>query len=343
MKTVKFSINGICAVICTLFAFLFAAVAVFLYLLTDNAAAVYAVLFLAVLVYGGMFSFIAIVRKKLTAFSDMLCRQLDGMMQGNAANLEFAEEESLFYKISHRLSRLYGIMRENRQSIAREREDLQELISDVSHQVKTPIANLKMIETTLLERDIPEQKQKEFLSAMGGQLDKLDFLMQTLIKTSRLETGIISLEKKKQPIYDTLASALGGILLNAEKKNIKVLVHCPESIEVTHDKKWTGEALFNILDNAVKYTPGGGEIRVKAEKWEMYLKIDISDNGKGIPEKHHAEIFKRFYRESEVHDIDGIGIGLYLTREIITMQGGYVKVTSSSQRGATFSVFLPAD
>ena len=121
------------------------------------------------------------------------------------------------------------------------------------------------------------------------------------------------------------------------------MVHCPESIEVTHDKKWTGEALFNILDNAVKYTPEGGKIRVNAEKLEMYLKIDISDNGKGIPEKHHAEIFKRFYRESEVHDMDGIGIGLYLTREIITMQSGYVKVTSSSQMGATFSVFLPAD
>ena len=339
MKTVKFSINRICAVISTLLAFLFAAATAFLYLLTDNSAAVYAILFLAVLVYAGIFSFIAIVRKKLTAFSDMLCR----MIQGNAADLEFAEEESLFYKISHRLSRLYDIMRANRQSIAREREDLQELISDVSHQVKTPIANLKMIATTLLERDIQRQKQREFLSAMGGQLDKLDFLMQALIKTSRLETGIISLEKKKQPIYDTLASALGGILLNAEKKNIEVLVHCPESIEVTHDKKWTGEALFNILDNAVKYTPEGGKIRVNAEKLEMYLKIDISDNGKGIPEKHHAEIFKRFYRESEVHDMDGIGIGLYLTREIITMQSGYVKVTSSSQMGATFSVFLPAD
>ena len=339
MKTVKFSINRICAVISTLLAFLFAAATAFLYLLTDNSAAVYAILFLAVLVYAGIFSFIAIVRKKLPAFSDMLCR----MIQGNAADLEFAEEESLFYKISHRLSRLYDIMRANRQSIAREREDLQELISDVSHQVKTPIANLKMIATTLLERDIQRQKQREFLSAMGGQLDKLDFLMQALIKTSRLETGIISLEKKKQPIYDTLASALGGILLNAEKKNIEVLVHCPESIEVTHDKKWTGEALFNILDNAVKYTPEGGKIRVNAEKLEMYLKIDISDNGKGIPEKHHAEIFKRFYRESEVHDMDGIGIGLYLTREIITMQSGYVKVTSSSQMGATFSVFLPAD
>ena len=95
------------------------------------------------------------------------------------------------------------------------------------------------------------------------------------------------------------------------------------------------------MDNAIKYTPEGGKIRVKVDKWELYLKIDISDNGKGIPEKHHAEIFKRFYRESDVHEIDGIGIGLYLTREIITMQGGYVKVTSSLQTGATFSVFLP--
>ena len=151
-----------------------------------------------------------------------------------------------------------------------------------------------MIETTLIEQDMTEQKQREFLAAMGGQLDKLDFLMQALIKTSRLEAGIISLEKKKQPIYDTLAAALGGILLNAEKKNIDVLVHCPESTTVSHDRKWTSEALFNILDNAIKYTPEGGKIRVKVEKWELYLKIDISDNGKGIPEKHHAEIFKRF-------------------------------------------------
>lgn len=341
MKAVKFSIDRICVFISILLILFFTATAVSLYLMTDRAATIFAVIVLAVFVFICICSFIAIIRKKLTDFSNMLCRQLDEMMQGNVENLPFDEEESLFYKINHRLSRLYSVMRENRQSIAREREDLQELISDVSHQVKTPIANLKMIETTLLEQNVAEKKQKEFLAAMGGQLDKLDFLMQALIKTSRLETGIISLEKKKQPIYDTLAAALGGIILNAEKKNIEVLVHCPESIEVTHDRKWTSEALFNILDNAVKYTQKNGIIRIKVEKWEMYLKIDISDNGKGIPEKHHAEIFKRFYRESEVHDIDGIGIGLYLTREIITMQGGYVKVASNQQKGATFSVFLP--
>lgn len=341
MNKEKFSINRICIFVSILLALLFAAAAIWLYLLTENSITVCIIALLAVFVFICVLSFIAIVRKKLTYFSDMLCRELDGMMQGNIENLQFAEEESLVYKINHRLSRLYYIMLKNRQSIDRERKDLQELISDISHQVKTPLANLKIIETTLSTQKMTEEKQKEFLYAMNGQLDKLDFLMQALVKTSRLETGIIILEKKKQPIYDTLADALGGIILNAEKKNIEVLVHCPESIEISHDRKWTSEALFNILDNAVKYTPESGEIRVKAEKWEMYLKIDISDNGKGIPEKHHAKIFKRFYRESDVHDIDGIGIGLYLTREIITMQGGYVKVASSLGNGATFSVYLP--
>ena len=99
--------------------------------------------------------------------------------------------------------------------------------------------------------------------------------MQAMIKTSRLETGVISLEKKSQPLYDTLAAALGGILLNAEKKQINVQGDCPESLIVSHDRKWTGEALFNILDNAVKYTPEGGQIRVSVESWEMYVKLTL--------------------------------------------------------------------
>lgn len=103
-----------------------------------------------------------------------------------------------------------------------------------------------------------------------------------------------------------------GILLNAERKNISVQVECLEQLFVSHDRKWTGEALFNILDNAVKYTQAGGLIRVNVTSWEMYVKIDISDTGRGISESHYGAIFKRFYRESDVHDIDGIGIGLYL-------------------------------
>ena len=177
--------------------------------------------------------------------------------------------------------------------------------------------------------------------ASSGQLEKLDFLMQAMIKTSRLETGVISLDRKMQPLYDTLAAALGGILLNAERKNIHVSIACPADIVLAHDRKWTSEALFNILDNAVKYTPAGGTIRVSVQSWELYVKIDITDSGKGIAESRQGMIFKRFYREEEVHDVEGIGIGLYLAREIISMQDGYIKVTSALGRGSTFSVFLP--
>lgn len=343
MTTAKLSINKACMIVCAFLMLLCGSMIAVLYLLTDNINVVWFGLLFSVLVFFCLGLFILLIRRKLTTFSDSLCRQLDDMMTGEIEPPQVEEEESLFYKINYRLARLYEVMRENRRSIAKERADLQELISDISHQVKTPIANLKIVNATLLEQSMTVEKQKEFLTACGGQLDKLDFLIQAMIKTSRLETGVISLEKKKQSIYDTLATALGGILLNAEQKHITVDVDCREFLKVSHDRKWTSEALFNILDNAVKYTPNGGCVRVVAEIWEMFLKIDITDTGKGISEIHQAEIFKRFYREKEVHDTPGIGIGLYLAREIITMQGGYIRVASEIGQGSTFSVFLPRE
>ena len=343
MSAKKLSINKACGFLGLVLLLAASATIIILYELTHSISAVLCCLFFCSFVLFCVVCFVALVRRKLTLFSDLFCQTLDDMLSGNVAPLQVAEEESLFYKINYRLGRLYEVMNENRRNVAKERADLQELISDISHQVKTPIANLNMINSTLLEQDVPPNKQKEFLLASASQLDKLDFLMQAMIKTSRLETGIISLEKKIQPIYDTLASALGGILLNAEKKQIDVSVDCPEQLAVPHDRKWTSEALFNILDNAVKYTPENGKITVTAECWELYLKISIADTGKGIPEKHQGAIFKRFYREDDVHDAEGIGIGLYLAREIITMQGGYIKLTSDPGLGSCFTVFLPRD
>ena len=343
MSAKKLSINKSCAFLGLVLLLAASATIIILYELTHSISAVLCCLFFCLFVLFCVVCFVVLVRRKLTLFSDLFCRTIDDMLSGNIAPLQMTEEESLFYKINYRLGRLYEVMNENHRNVAKERADLQELISDISHQVKTPIANLKMINSTLMEQEVPPYKQKEFLSASSSQLDKLDFLMQAMIKTSRLETGIISLEKKIQPIYDTLASALGGILLNAEKKQIDVSVDCPEQLAVPHDRKWTSEALFNILDNAVKYTPENGKITVTAECWELYLKISISDTGKGIPEKHQGAIFKRFYREDDVHDVEGIGIGLYLAREIISMQGGYIKVMSEVGKGTTFSIFLPRE
>ena len=222
-----------------------------------------------------------------------------------------------------------------------EKAELQSLVSDISHQTKTPIANLKMLNDTMLTRRITDETRKEFLHATASQLDKLEFLIQGMVKTSRLETGVITLEKKETAIADTLVDVINGVLAPMERKHLHLSVNCPENLTVSHDSRWTSEALFNLLDNAVKYTPEGGDIHVAVQDWEMYLEIAVTDTGRGIPESVQATIFKRFYREEAVHDVDGIGIGLYLAREIITMQGGYITVESEVGKGSTFSIFLP--
>lgn len=311
------------------------------YVVTKSSAAVICVLVtsLAMSLFGAMM--MQFFQKKLAVFTTEICATLDEMIDGTAQLKQNMEEETLFARISHQLEKLYLVMKHQKASVERERAELQELISDISHQTKTPITNLKMIHDTLLQETPTQEALTEFLQAALTQVDKLDFLVEAMVKTSRLETGVIVLKKSLANLYETLAAAIGGIFTGAREKHMEITVDCPETLMLSHDSKWTAEALFNILDNAVKYTPAGGNITVKAERLEAHTKIKIEDSGKGISESRQAEIFKRFYREEEVHDEPGIGIGLYLAREIITLQGGFIQVASAVGAGATFSVFLP--
>jgi signal transduction histidine kinase len=341
MKINQLSIDKITVIVAAGAAVTSLVILIGLYLLTNNLLVVYSGLLLtaAFALWGAVL--LKLLQKKLSAFTSDLCKTLDGMMNGKEQPTINLEEETLLARISHRLERLYEIMQENRSKIAKEKAELQSLVSDISHQTKTPISNLKIINDTLMTKPMSEEKRQEFLQAAGGQLHKLDFLIQSMVKTSRLETGVITLVKKPLPISETLVIALNGILAPIEKKNIDLTVDYPEDLTLPHDSRWTAEAIFNLLDNAVKYTPVGSSIHVTVEEREMYVKIDVTDTGRGISEGEQATIFKRFYRSESVHEIEGIGIGLYLAREIITMQGGYIKVTSEVEKGSTFSVFLP--
>ena len=316
-------------------------ISVFFYILIENTLMLWAGVMLTVCALVWLFLLVYCFGRRLSMFTGHLCQTLDRMISGNDKPEQAIDSETLFACIIHRISRLYDIMRENRRKVDQERQELQTLVSDISHQVKTPVSNLRMVTDTLLTKSVTEQERIDFLQGIQNQTDKLDFLFQSLIKTSRLETGAIHLEKNDCMLYTTLAQAMSGIVYGAEKKNISVTVNCPEDLHLSHDSKWTTEALFNLLDNAVKYTTAGGRISVSVEQWEMYVKLDIADTGKGIPESNQASIFRRFYREEAVHDEPGVGIGLYLAREIITRQGGYMKVTSEVGKGSIFSVFLP--
>ena len=284
---------------------------------------------------------VLIFGKRLSHFTSNLCRTLDNMIDGNEELQKSNDSETLFARINHRLIRLYEIMQKNRHKVDMERQELQMLISDISHQVKTPVSNLQMVTDTLLTKPVSEEERMDFLQGIRSQTDKLDFLFQALVKTSRLETGAIRLEKKDSSLFHTLAQAMSSIVYAAEKKEIAVSVDCPENLIISHDSKWTSEALFNLLDNAVKYTPSGGKIFVSVVQWEMYVEVKVTDTGKGISESNQAAIFRRFYREEEVHDQQGVGIGLYLAREIVTRQGGYIKVVSELRQGSEFSIMLP--
>lgn len=341
MKLERLSIKNLCLLIGagTLLSML--VIIAVLYALTSDTLMLWGGAVLTVCTIVWIFLLVLFFSKRLSVFTRDLCQTLDNMISGNEEPKQISDRETLFSRISHRLSRLYDIMQENSRKVDEERQELQRLVSDISHQVKTPVSNLKMVTDTLLTRSVTDQERIDFLQGIRSQIDKLDFLFQALVKTSRLETGAIRLEKKDCLLFDTLAQAMSGIVYSAEKKDIIVTVDCPEDLYLSHDSKWTAEALFNLLDNAVKYTLTGGRIRVSVEQWEMYIKLNVTDTGKGISEGNQASIFRRFYREEEVHDESGVGIGLYLAREIITRQGGYIKVISEIGKGSTFSVFLP--
>lgn len=341
MKNRPLSVKRLFLWICIGLLLSMTAITLILFSLTLEVAVLIAGSALIVCAFVWFFVLTQVFGKRLSLFTSELCKTLDNMMDGDEEPKPADNSETLFARINHRLTRLYQIMQENRRKVEEERQELQILVSDISHQVKTPVSNLKMASDTLLEKPMTEAERTDFIQGIRTQTDKLDFLVQALVKTSRLETGVIQLDKKPGRLFDTVAQVMSGIVYAAEKKQIGISVSCSEKLTVAHDSKWTTEALFNLLDNAVKYTPAGGKITVTVEKWEMYVEIKVADTGKGIPESNQAAIFRRFYREEEVHEQPGVGIGLYLAREIVTKQGGYIKVVSEVGSGSAFSIMLP--
>ena len=341
MKAESLSIKGIVSVLGTLAVCVSAGFLIFVYVATGRVdLALAALLYMSALyIFMGLAMFL--IRKKVVLFSKKLCYTIDRMMDGEKEPPRSFEKETLLSRVEHKLGRLFAMMQEREKSLDDEKQSLQEVVSDISHQVKTPMANLKMLSSTLLETELSGEQRPAFLTTMDGQIDKLDFLLSSMIKMSRLEIGALTFTKALTPLYETIAEAMGAVFLLADKKQMRIKVECDEGLYLPHDKKWTAEALFNILDNAVKYTPAGGQVSVQVTKMEMHIKIKITDTGRGIAEQYHSQIFKRFFREREVYSIEGIGIGLSLARKIIMLQGGYIMVESSSGAGTTFSVYLP--
>lgn len=227
--------------------------------------------------------------------------------------------------------------------LARENQMLQKnmiqgLISDIAHQTLTPISNLK-IYSELLQEQISDDLN-ETADTIHEQTEKLDFLIQSLVKLSRMENGIITVHPEYISVSELLKSLDAQYRSKANEKQIQLEMREMNTL-AKYDLKWTSEAVGNILDNAIKYTDEGGRVTVEVQTYSMFVRIDIKDTGMGMSEEEIPKIFTRFYRSLNVSELPGVGIGLYLAREIIQAQKGYIKVESEVGKGTIFSVYLP--
>ncbi|MFQ7243176.1 sensor histidine kinase, partial [Agathobaculum sp.] len=223
--------------------------------------------------------------------------------------------------------------------LAEDRARVQGLIADVSHQTKTPIANLLLYAGLLADQDLPEDC-RGYVEQLTAQAEKLQFLIESLVKAGRLETGVIAVQPRPADVGALTAAAVQAAQGEAARRGVQ-LACPPAEVGACFDPKWTQEALGNLIDNAIKYTPAGGSVTVSVTPYELFCRIDVTDTGPGIPEDEQARIFERFYRSPAVRDAQGVGLGLYLAREIAAANGGYIKVTSRPGKGSTFSLFLP--
>ena len=243
-------------------------------------------------------------------------------------------------RVISQLIRILSSARYKERQAQEERKQTMELVSDLSHQFKTPLANIVMDMELLLDCELEEDKRNEFLAHAKSQADKLQWLMADLLKASRLENGIIRFEAENTGIKRTIAQAVSSVYAQVSAKNITLEVKEFEDFALWHNPKWTAEAMSNILENAVKYSPENSRIQIAAQRLDLYTKITITDEGIGIPESDYNLIFKRFYRGREVEQQEGSGLGLCLAQLILQCEQGYITVSSKVGRGSSFSMFL---
>lgn len=289
-------------------------------------------------------------RRKFIAFSDTVCQSMERILHGQPVK-EYLNRETLTSKMVTELEKVEDIVRYRLAENEREKQELQEMISEITHQIKTPLSNIRMYcemigenassgsgETILRQTD--SSLLRQYSATVGDQLDRLDFLLNALIRSSRLETSMIRLQLENNKVLDTIAIAVNNVFQKAEDKKIEIRVSCRSTIEVCHDPKWTAEAIENLLDNAIKYTSESGKIQINVVSGEMYVEIQVKDTGCGIAADEVNEIFKRFYRGRAVSRVEGLGLGLYLAQKIITLQGGFLSVRSEPGKGSCFSIHL---
>lgn len=246
-------------------------------------------------------------------------------------------------QLTEQLERMGRAVEGYKSQVEDEKENTKAMITDISHQLKTPVAALGLSMELLEDGQVTAEEKREFMERGKQEVKKLKYLMGALTNLSRLEADMIRLEPKETSLKKTIIRAVNGIYIKAEEKHIGIEMEEFEDMEICHDSRWTAEAISNVLDNAVKYSPEGTMIRLRAEPMVSYVFIEVEDEGIGIRKQEYQNVFKRFYRgeRPEVETQEGAGVGLYLVRKIFEEQGGNVCIVPVHGKGTVVRMMLP--
>ena len=250
-----------------------------------------------------------------------------------------AEGEGDLNILNHSFNQMADRLRNSIEILQREKNFLKNTISDISHQLKTPLSSLIMLNDLILQdENMEEEIQRDFLEKTSSQLDRMEWLIVNLLKIARIEAGAIEFKRDKIKAIEPINIALSTLAMNIEKKSqdVKVIGNLESSFY--GDLNWTGEALINIMKNSIEHSPYGATIEINLEETPLFTSIKIKDYGEGIDKKDIAHIFERFYKVNSEIKPDSIGIGLNLSKLIVEAQDGTISVKSEKGVGTEFIV-----
>lgn len=263
----------------------------------------------------------------------------EAVIEGQYQPIEGDKEEGDLGVLTYQFNTMSERLGENVQALHNEKIFLKKLITDISHQLKTPLASLIMF-NDLLENDsnMTEKERKTFIIESKNQLERMEWLIKNMLKMAKLETGVVEFEKVDASIEQTLQSSISGLRRIAIEKEIAINISGDNSIIVKHDISWTTEAFSNIIKNCIEHSKKGSEINISWEENSVFVQVVIQDKGAGILKEELPKIFDRFYKGPNSCCPTNIGIGLYISKTIIEGQGGSVYVSSQSGIGTKFTV-----
>ena len=273
-----------------------------------------------------------------------LYRQTIGMIErfiegDYSAHFQPAREGTI-YQLCASIEQLATMLQSKNEAQHQIKEFLKATISDISHQLKTPLAALSMYQEIIENEPYNAATVKEFAAKMGTSLGRMEQLILSMLKIARLDVGTITFEKESCQISDLVLQAVNELTTRANHEKKKILMEGAKTDTLTCDAEWTSEAIGNIVKNALDHTKEGGTIRIGWKCTPLMTRISIADNGKGIAPEDIHHIFKRFYRSKVSMDTPGIGLGLPLAKSIVEGQGGTISVQSNPGEGTIFIISL---